>query len=169
MDDWENKYSTIVKNCSLLAWPLEAVNTNESSDPISNEGDSNDSFDPGPFINHLLEMIDNIPRQKYEINLHLTLLITKLALLPHPYLHEFLLNPLIPVVPGKKSLFICLQRVVKHLAKEVPKLTDYKRLLEETRRRIFGEFDSQDTTEICSKLVIDQINFFSCTCQVFEN
>ncbi|OXU28330.1 hypothetical protein TSAR_012861 [Trichomalopsis sarcophagae] len=62
-----------------------------------------------------------------------------LALLPHPYLHEFLLNPLIPLTPGKKSLFICLQRVVKQLMNEVPKIPSYKQALKETRLRLFDD------------------------------
>ncbi|XP_023248616.1 protein FAM160B1 [Copidosoma floridanum] len=150
MGDWEKQYSAVLKNCALLAWPLEAVTTDDSASSDSRpETDGPSSrFYPGPFLTMLLEKVGNIPKQKYETNLHLTILITKLALLPHPYLHEYLLNPLIPLMPGKKSLFICLQRVAKYLMNEVLKLPNYKQLLKEARTRIFEDSSSQDVTSM---------------------
>ena len=139
--DWEKQYSTVVKDCALLAWPLEAISLDDSSSSDSRPETENTSsrFYSGPFLTMLLEKIINIPNQKYEINLQITVLISKLALLPHPYLHEFLLNPLIPLVPGKKSLFICLQRVAKKLMSEVPKIPNYKQALKVTRLKFFDD------------------------------
>ncbi|XP_014221656.1 protein FAM160B1-like isoform X2 [Trichogramma pretiosum] len=144
MVDWEKQYSIVVKDCSLLAWPLEAVSMDDSASVSSrhdtaDSGSSSSRFYPGPFLTMLLDKVSNIVKQKYEINLQLTVLVSKLALLPHPYLHEFLLNPLIPLVPGKKSLFICLQRVVKQLMNEVPKIPNFKQALKETRLKFFEE------------------------------
>jgi hypothetical protein len=146
MGNWEEQYSTLVKNCALLAWPLEAVTLDDSASSDSRpEIDScSNSFYPGPFLSMLLEKIVSIPKQKYEINLHLTILVSKLALLPHPYLHEFLLNPLIPLTPGKKSLFICLQRLVKQLVHEVPKIQNYKQGLKEMRLQIYNDCCAQE-------------------------
>ena len=155
MGDWEKQYSMVVKNCALLAWPLEAVTLDDSasSDSRPEADNSSHRFYPGPFLSMLLEKVSNIPKQKYNLNLQLTILISKLALLPHPYLHEFLLNPLIPLTVGKKSLFICLQRVVKQLINEVPKIPNYKQALKDTRLRLFDDCCLQEmpVDEACTR------------------
>lgn len=161
MEDWEKQYSMVVKNCALLAWPLEAVSLDDSGSFDSRpDPDSNSRFYPGLFLTMLLEKVSNIPKQKYDTNLQLTLVLTKLALLPHPYLHEFLLNPLIPLIPGQKSLFICLQRVVKQLVNEVPKLPNYKQTLKDTRLRLFEDcFNEDPSVEAKSCAKYENLNF----------
>lgn len=141
MLDWEKQYSTVFADCALLAWPLEAVTVDDSasSDSRPEADHCSTRFYMGPFLTMLLEKVNNIPYQKHDINLQLTIVISKLALLPHPYLHEFLLNPLIPLTIGKRSLFICLQRVIKHLMSEVQKTPNYKQLLKETRHRLLED------------------------------
>ncbi|XP_051164483.1 FHF complex subunit HOOK interacting protein 2A-like isoform X2 [Leptopilina boulardi] len=141
MLDWEKQYSIVFADCALFAWPLEAVTVDDSassdSRPEADHGSTR--FYMGPFLSMLLEKINNLANQKHDINLQLTIVISKLALLPHPYLHEFLLNPLIPLTAGNRSLFICLQRVVKHLMSEVQKTPNYKQLLKETRHRLLED------------------------------
>lgn len=143
IDDWEKQYSVVVKDCALLAWPLEAVSVVPDDSTSFDSRQEIDScinkFYMGPFLSVLLEKVINIPKQRYNINLQLSILISKLALLPHPYLHEFLLNPLIPLLPGHKNLFMCLQKVVKYLISEVVKVKDYKEILKETRLRLCDE------------------------------
>lgn len=160
MGEWEKQYAEVVKTCALLAWPLEATTLDDSaasSDSRHTDGSSSggrsSKFYPGPFLAMLLEKVGNVPRQRYEINLQLTILIAKLALLPHPYLHEYLLNPLIPLIPGRKSLFVCLQRVVKQLVSEVPKIPNYKQLLKDTRLRLFDDccYQEPETPENCER------------------
>ncbi|XP_017878113.1 protein FAM160B1-like isoform X1 [Ceratina calcarata] len=138
MADLERQYSTVLIDCSLMAWPLEAVTVDDSASSDSRPEADHCSvrFYMGPFITMLFEKVANIPRQKYEVNLQLTVVISRLALLPHPYLHEFLLNPLLPLAPGTKNLFICLQKVIKQLVHEVPKTPDHKQMLKETRERL---------------------------------
>lgn len=53
--------------------------------------------------------------QSYPINLQLTSVISKLALVPHPCLHEFLLYPYLPLKPGIRNLFTIFQKVKKML------------------------------------------------------
>ncbi|XP_015434804.1 PREDICTED: protein FAM160B1-like [Dufourea novaeangliae] len=141
MADLERQYSTVLSDCSLMAWPLEAVTVDDSASSDSRPEADHCSvrFYMGPFMAMLFEKVANIPRQKYEINLQLTVVISRLALLPHPYLHEFLLNPLLPLAPGTKNLFTCLQKVVKQLVNEVPKSPDHKQMLKETRERLLEE------------------------------
>ncbi|XP_076631005.1 FHF complex subunit HOOK interacting protein 2A isoform X2 [Colletes latitarsis] len=141
MADVERQYSTVLTDCSLMAWPLEAVTIDDSASSDSRPEADHCSvrFYVGPFMAMLFEKVANIPRQKYEINLQLTVVISRLALLPHPYLHEFLLNPLLPLAPGTKNLFTCLQKVVKQLVNEVPKTPDHKQMLKETRERLLQD------------------------------
>ncbi|XP_076759736.1 FHF complex subunit HOOK interacting protein 2A isoform X4 [Xylocopa sonorina] len=141
MADLERQYSTVLTDCSLMAWPLEAVTVDDSASSDSRPEADHCSvrFYMGPFMTMLFEKVTNIPKQKYEVNLQLTVVISRLALLPHPYLHEFLLNPLLPLAPGTKNLFTCLQKVVKQLAHEVPKTPDHKQMLKETRERLLEE------------------------------
>ncbi|CAK9824286.1 FHF complex subunit HOOK interacting protein 2A [Anthophora retusa] len=112
MADLERQYSTVLTDCALMAWPLEAVSVDDSA-----------SSDSRPEADHC----------------SLTVVISRLALLPHPYLHEFLLNPLLPLAPGTKNLFTCLQKVVKQLVNEVPKTPDHKQMLKETRERLLED------------------------------
>lgn len=141
MADWEKQYSSVLADCALLSWPLEAVTIDDSasSDSRPEADHCTPRFYPGAFLTMLFDKVTNIPNQKYDINLQLTVLVSRLALLPHPYVHEFLLNPLLPLIPGTKSLFGCLQLVVKYLAVEVTKASDYKQILKDTRRKLLDD------------------------------
>lgn len=138
MSDWEKQYTTVLRDCALFAWPLEAVTIDDSasSDSRPEADHCSARFYMGPFLSMLLDKVGNVLNQKYSINLQLTVVISKLALLPHPYLHEFLLNPLIPLAHGKRSLFIYLQKVVKQLVNEVQKIPNYKQALKDTRQKL---------------------------------
>ncbi|XP_017762057.1 PREDICTED: protein FAM160B1-like isoform X4 [Eufriesea mexicana] len=149
MADLERQYSTVLTDCSLMAWPLEAVTMDDSASSDSRPEADHCSvrFYMGPFMTMLFEKVASIPRQKYEVNLQLTVVISRLALLPHPYLHEFLLNPLLPLAPGTKNLFTCLQKVVKQLVNEVPKTPDHKQMLKETRERLLEDCSHEGEKE----------------------
>lgn len=49
--------------------------------------------------------------QPYDVNLQVTAVLSKLSLLPHPHLHEYLLDPYISLAPGCRSLFSVIVRV----------------------------------------------------------
>ncbi|XP_076174981.1 FHF complex subunit HOOK interacting protein 2A isoform X2 [Ptiloglossa arizonensis] len=149
MANLERQYSTVLTDCSLMAWPLEAVTVDDSasSDSRPEADHCSVGFYMGPFMTMLFEKVCNIPRQKFEINLQLTVVISRLALLPHPYLHEFLLNPLLPLAPGTRNLFTCLEKVVKQLVNEVPKTPDHKQMLKETRERLLEDCSHEGEKE----------------------
>ncbi|XP_029173386.1 protein FAM160B1-like isoform X2 [Nylanderia fulva] len=148
MPAWERQYSSVFSDCALMAWPLEAVMVDDSasSDSRPEADHCSGRFYMGPFLSMLFDKVSNMPRQIYEVNLEVTVLISRLALLPHPYLHEFLLNPLLSLIPGTKSLFLCLQKVVKQLVSEIPKTAESKTMLQETRMRLLSDC-SQDEEE----------------------
>jgi len=77
--------------------------------------------------------------QPYEINLQLTGLVSRLAMLPHPYLHEYLLNPLLPLHNEANSLFSILQLVAGELVSQIPLMENYKHLLYSTRQKLLGD------------------------------
>ena len=77
--------------------------------------------------------------QPYEINLQLTGLVSRLAMLPHPFLHEFLLNPLLPVLPEANTLFSTLQLVASELLSQIPGMKNYHQLLYATRQKLLGD------------------------------
>lgn len=49
--------------------------------------------------------------QPYDVNLQVTSVLSKLSLLPHAHLHEYLLDPYINLAPGCRSLFSVIVRV----------------------------------------------------------
>lgn len=75
----------------------------------------------------------------YEVNLQLTAVISRLALLPHPGLHEYLLNTVISLRPEADSLLQALQDTAVELQTRVMSIPNYKSLLTTTRHRLLGE------------------------------
>ncbi|XP_050449467.1 FHF complex subunit HOOK interacting protein 2A-like isoform X3 [Cataglyphis hispanica] len=149
MPAWERQYTSVLSDCALMAWPLEAVMVDDSasSDSRPEADHCSGRFYMGPFLSMLFDKVSNMPKQTYEVNLEVTGLISRLALLPHPYLHEFLLNPLLPLIPGTKSLFLCLQKVVKQLVSEIPKTAESKTMLKETRLKLLSDCSQEEEKE----------------------
>lgn len=61
--------------------------------------------------------------QPYDVNLQVTAVLSKLSLLPHPHLHEYLLDPYINLAPGVRSLFSVIVRVRRKPGLILSKLT----------------------------------------------
>lgn len=61
--------------------------------------------------------------QPYDVNLQVTAVLSKLSLLPHPHLHEYLLDPYINLAPGVRSLFSVIVRVRRNPGRIVSCLT----------------------------------------------
>lgn len=79
----------------------------------------------------------------YEMNLQLTALVSRLAMLPHPHLHEFLLNPLVPIVPGTTTLYSTLQEVARELQAALASFPNSKKMLVKTRQELLGDVSHQ--------------------------
>jgi hypothetical protein len=60
-------------------------------------------------------------------------------MLPHPYLHEYLLNPLLPLLSEVNSLFSILQLVAGELMSQIPVMKNYNHLLYATRQKLLGD------------------------------
>ncbi|VVC96891.1 unnamed protein product [Leptidea sinapis] len=114
---------------------------------------TDDEFDEGPFLRMLFTLLSKMPDQPYQVNLHLTSIISKLALLPHPYLHEYLLNPSLPTAKKTRTLFKILQDVAKRLTMEIPRFKNYKKIIDNTRMQLMSEDPSYDDIGIHNQLV----------------
>ena len=62
-------------------------------------------FLPGPFLDILLRKLEDMLSNGLYVNLHLTGLISRLALHPQPLLRSFLLNHSLVFQPSIRSLF----------------------------------------------------------------
>ncbi|KAH9496894.1 hypothetical protein Btru_010090 [Bulinus truncatus] len=88
------------------AWPAE---------PVSNPDYFMDTFFEGPFLQMLFDKLLHLLDQSYSVNLLLTALISKVALVPHPNLHEYLLDPFLPTVEGTRTLYSVLTKVTNEI------------------------------------------------------
>ncbi len=61
----------------------------------------------------VLDLVETLLDRDYDVNLEVTALCAKLAYLPHPYTHEYLLNPTIPLTPRSRNLFTALQTAIE--------------------------------------------------------
>lgn len=105
---------------------------------------SEEEFDEGPFFKMIFKLLSNMTSQPYQVNLHLTSIISKLALLPHPNLHEYLLNPMLPTAKKTQTLFKTLQDLARRLTMEIPRLRNYSKIIENTRLQLMSEDPSYD-------------------------
>ncbi|NXY18205.1 F16B2 protein, partial [Atrichornis clamosus] len=70
------------------------------------------AFYEGHFLKVLFDRMSRILDQPYSLNLQVTSVLSHLAALPHPHLHEYLLDPYLNLAPGCRSLFSVLVRVM---------------------------------------------------------
>ncbi|GBP83049.1 Protein FAM160B2 [Eumeta japonica] len=83
----------------------------------------------------------------------LTSIISKLAMLPHPYLHEYLLNPMLSTSKKTRTLFKTLQELAHKLTIEIPRIKNYKRVIENVRLQLMSEDPSYDEKDDHNQLV----------------
>ncbi|CAB1312383.1 unnamed protein product [Coregonus sp. 'balchen'] len=74
----------------------------------------------------------------YDVNLQVTSVLSKLSLLPHPHMHESLLDPYINLGPGCRSLFSVIVRVVGDLMLRIQRIPDFTPKLLLVRKRLLG-------------------------------
>ena len=60
---------------------------------------------PGPFLDVILKKLEALMSNSLYVNLHLTGLISRLAVYPQPLLHSFMLNHSLVFQPSIRSLF----------------------------------------------------------------
>jgi hypothetical protein len=146
MQDASRHYQNWIKKTSKFHWPIEATSPvrrvpSSRSPPTSGECDDSgiseeSCFYEGSLLRLLFNQVRNMGSQPYEMNLASIAILSKLALLPHPYLHEILLSTEIPVAQGASTLFVVIQSLSKKLLAEIPRYPDFSTRIRDTAKRL---------------------------------
>ncbi|KAJ8317420.1 hypothetical protein KUTeg_005324 [Tegillarca granosa] len=100
--DANKQFKDVMDMCRMWGWPENAV---------TDKNYEVETFYEGAFLKMLLDKLSHMMDQSYAMNLQLTSVLSKLALIPHPNLHEYLLDPFLPVKDGTKTLFAVFRKV----------------------------------------------------------
>ncbi|ELW52774.1 Protein FAM160B2 [Tupaia chinensis] len=95
-------------------------------------------FFEGHFLQVLFDRLSRILDQPYSLNLQVTSVLSRLALFPHPHIHEYLLDPYISLAPGCRSLFSVLVRVIGDLMQRIQRVPQFPGKLLLVRRQLMG-------------------------------
>ncbi|XP_061116189.1 FHF complex subunit HOOK-interacting protein 2B [Conger conger] len=95
-------------------------------------------FYEGHFLKVLFDRLAGILEQPYELNLQVTSVLSRLAVLPHPHLHEYLLDPYISLAPGSRSLFSVLIRVIGDLMQRIQHIPNFTERLVHVRKQLMA-------------------------------
>lgn len=104
-----------------------------------------DPFYEGGFIKILFDKLSRMLDQTYEVNLQVTSLLAKIALFPHPHIHEYLLDPFLNTAPGCRNLHSVLEKVVNDLRVRVRSIPEFQKQLFLVRQQLMGIVEEQDS------------------------
>ncbi|XP_052588763.1 FHF complex subunit HOOK interacting protein 2B isoform X3 [Peromyscus californicus insignis] len=79
----------------------------------------------------------------YSLNLQVTSVLSRLALFPHPHIHEYLLDPYISLAPGCRSLFSVLVRVIGDLMQRIQRVPQFPGKLLLVRKQLMGQIPGE--------------------------
>ncbi|XP_055974956.1 FHF complex subunit HOOK-interacting protein 2B [Sorex fumeus] len=96
-------------------------------------------FFEGAFLQMLFDRMSRILEQPYSLNLQVTSVLSRLALFPHPHVHEYLLDPYISLAPGCRSLFSVLVRVIGDLMQRIQRIPQFPGKLLLVRKQLMGQ------------------------------
>ncbi|XP_049625400.1 FHF complex subunit HOOK interacting protein 2B [Suncus etruscus] len=96
-------------------------------------------FFEGFFLRMLFDRMSRILEQPYSLNLQVTSVLSRLALFPHPHIHEYLLDPYINLAPGCRSLFSVLVRVIGDLMQRIQRIPQFPGKLFLVRKQLMGQ------------------------------
>ncbi|OWA50041.1 putative Protein FAM160B1 [Hypsibius exemplaris] len=135
----ESHYSMtrIVQRCKDLKWP--AVGPLKSCNVLLAEESSffdGQAFNEGPVLRLLFSHLNNLLSQPYVLNLRITGILSKICLIPHPCLREYLLDPTIPLAAQCSSLYRCLVNLVQQIDSSSKSIPDFQEKLVQTRQAI---------------------------------
>ncbi|KAL4231182.1 hypothetical protein ACF0H5_008764 [Mactra antiquata] len=143
LKDAHKQYSSVVEACKSWGYPQDLVV------PTDNESQP---FYEGTFLQMILDKFSHLLDQSYSINLQLTSVISKLALIPHPCLHEFLLDPFLPLKPGIRNLFSIFQKVSNEIKSQYSSEPDLCRKLVTVRKKLMGNSSNMQRLDDESRL-----------------
>lgn len=143
-------YQRWIHRTSEFKWPTDAyfnekhefsprptAATNNRKELQSNDsGICEESFYEGPLLRLLFHHVRTMSSHASELNLAAIAILSKLAFLPHPFLHEILLNPEVPVARGSNTLWTSMQCLARQLLLEVPRHDGFQTKVVETAQRL---------------------------------
>lgn len=148
VQDASRHYQIWMKKTEGFDWPNEAVwssqpdviqfKSKRKNSQCNDSGISEESFYEGPLLRMLFSHVRNMATQPYELNLAVIAILSKLALLPHPYLHEILLSPEIPVATGAGTLWSAMQILARFLLLEIPRIESFHSKILETGKKLLS-------------------------------
>lgn len=122
---------------SFAPQPCSSSQINNKKELHCNDsGISEGNFYEGPLLRLLFSHIRNMSSYAYELNLAVIAILSKLAFLPHPYLHEVLLNPELPIAKGTNTLWSSMQFLARQLLLEVPRREGFQKKIVETAKNL---------------------------------
>nr|XP_012998990.1 protein FAM160B2 isoform X2 [Cavia porcellus] len=125
----------LFQECSSRVAPWGWPRTPTPLDPYEPER----PFFEGHFLQVLFNRIAQILDQPYSLNLQVTSVLSRLALFPHPHIHEYLLDPYINLAPGCRSLFSVLVRVIGDLMQRIQRIPQFPGKLLLVRKQLMGQ------------------------------
>ncbi|XP_065827964.1 FHF complex subunit HOOK interacting protein 2A-like [Oscarella lobularis] len=108
--------------------------------------DERSEFYEGFFLDMLLNRLQRLLDQPYEVNLVLTRLLIQISRFPHPTIHEYLFDANVQLAPNSRSVFSILCQLCVDIAQKRQKLPDFVQSFAEARQRL----TSQESTGIQS-------------------
>ncbi|MBN3310131.1 F16B2 protein, partial [Amia calva] len=133
-DTYVHDAHELFKECTSYSlewgWP-------DTPKPLDSVHPGSDFYE-GHLLKVLLDRITRILDQPYELNLQVTSVLSRLAVFPHPHLHEYLLDPYITLSPGSRSLFSVLIRVIGDLMQRIQHIPNFSEKLLLVRKQLMG-------------------------------
>jgi len=151
----EKQVKDIFNQCSgFTEWPREAVFQNPLNDAICGDRDSSDSraeddalgsvkFYEGDFFECIFNLVSSLLNRDYAQNLQMTAIVSRLAMFPHPYLHEFLLNPTLSTSSSARTLYSVIRSVLDHAKTETEDIEDLPKKISMCRRTLVSKGGSE--------------------------
>ena len=88
-------------------------------------------------------MLENLLDRDYDVNLQVTAILSRVAMLPHPYVHEYLINPTIPISGGGgsavRTLHSVLTKVIDQVRRETEGMAELRRKIYVCRKTLMGK------------------------------
>lgn len=136
--DAHTAFRDSMKKTKRFNWPLKVEESKEAEIP---------EFYEGAFINMLLNKISRILDQPYDINLQVTSVVSRFCLIPHVYLTEYALDPLLETRAGARTLYNTLLGLVGTLETRAARIPNFRDKLVSTRKRLIGMDQDLDNPE----------------------
>ncbi|KAK6174637.1 hypothetical protein SNE40_017875 [Patella caerulea] len=129
LKDAHKQFSNVEQMCKPWNWP---------SEPVVDKDFSTEPFWEGSFVKMLLDKLSRTLNQSYAVNLLVTSLISRVAILPHPNIQEYLLDPFIPTDPKTRTLHNVLKKISAEVLVYMKTESDFQNKLGTARKNLMG-------------------------------